>query len=381
MNFRPVIAIIPVFFLAILLGMNRCVTEFVPEIKEEQELLVVEGLITDQPETYSIKISRSLPVGLKSEARPVSGCVVTVIDNTDTRIRFVESEAGTYNSPPGFTGQIGKTYKLYISTPSGSGILNYESEPVVMLPVAPISDLYYEKILVRDEELHVFDVEACQVYLNSVDVGYGSDYLRWEYLETWVLRLPFSVPNQKCWISERSKHIQIKSTAAFKDATIKRQPIIYISEATDRLRTRYSIEVSQYSLNEDEYNFWEALKNLVDESGGLYDIIPASIPSNIKCINKADQTVLGYFSVSAKSSRRIYIDEDFAGIFDPYKNCITDTVYGDDPIPRLDTAVWVLFDKPMAFPNPRTRILTRTYGCYDCTVRGTTTKPSFWVDE
>ena len=374
------IKLVNIFLLIILAG-SRCVSEFVPEINEENELLVVEGLITNQPEPYTIKVSRSLPVGTKTEARPVSECVVTVTDNMDVRIRFAETEPGTYVSPEGFIGSVGKSYKVNIIAPSAKGSRNYESFWSLMLPVAEIENLYYEKIKVRDEDKDIFDVEACQVYLDTYGNGTESKNLRWEYFETWVLRHPFSVPNQKCWEFDRSKNIVIRKTSSLSSLVLKRMPVLYISESTDRLRTRYSILVNQYSMNDEEYDFWEALKKLTEQSGGLYDIIPSSIPSNIVCLDDRNETVLGYFSVSAKSSRRIYIDEEFKGIYDPYKYCIIDTIYGGGIIPRLDTAVWILFDIIQTFPKPRLRILTDDHGCYDCTDRGTLDQPSFWTDQ
>jgi len=367
-------------FAFIVLICNSCITEYVAEIDEENELLVLEGLITDQPEEYIIKISKSLPVGLKSDARPLNGCEITVSDNLDNRIRFFEREPGTYVSPPGFQGEVGRTYKVNILAPTPTGSLNYESYPAEMLPVAEISSVYYEKVILYDVEHDIFDEEACQIYLDTYG-GSGSRYLRWEYFETWILRLPFSVPNQKCWVSDRSRAIRIKNTNSLAGASLTRLPLVYISNETDRLKTKYSIMVNQYSMNADEYNFWAALEKLTEQSGGLYDIIPSSITGNLRCKEIPDESVLGYFSVSAKASKRLFIDEAFAGIFDPYTDCITDTVYGDADIPGLDTTVWTLFDKPRAFPNPRTRILTETHGCYDCTDRGTNVKPEYWIGE
>lgn len=78
---------------------------------------------------------------------------------------------------------------------------------------------------------------------------------------------------------------------------IDRHPVIYISNLTDRLKTKYSILVNQYSLNEDEYNYWKKLKNITVSVGGLHDIIPSLIPSNIVCIENPGEKVLGYFSV------------------------------------------------------------------------------------
>ena len=91
--------------------------------------------------------------------------------------------------------------------------------------------------------------------------------------------------------------------------------------------------------------------------------------------------VLGYFSVSSKSSKRIFIEEDFSGIINNYADFITDTIYGDYNPPELDISLWTLIDHPPDFGSPRTRVLTDKKGCADCTVRGTTHKPDFWIGD
>jgi hypothetical protein len=116
-------------------------------------------------------------------------------------------------------------------------------------------------------------------------------------------------------------------------------------------------------------------------------VIPASVQSNIRCIEAPAEKVLGYFSVSAISSKRIFIKDNFEGIIDQYAHCGTDTLIGGGPldslsIPGLGISVWTLFNVPgTPFGPPGFIILTRTRGCADCTVRGTTVKPIFWTDD
>lgn len=357
---------------------SGCVSEFVPDIHEEDELLVVEGLITDQPEPCMIKISRSLPVGAKNRIRPLRGCAVTVSDDLGNRYSFAEGDTGVYTSPQGFQGIPGRSYKVFISAPSSSGFLNYESSSTLLVPTSEVS-LEYEKVIINDSEIDFFDAEGCQIYLNTYLSKDG--FVRWDYQETWLMRLPFSVPNGKCWLTERSRHIMIRNNKYYGKGGILHEPLLFISNETDRLSARYSILINQYSISADEYDFWYALQNITDETGGVYDVIPSTVKGNIICLDRPGQPVLGYFSVSGKSSQRIFIDNEFAGIVDMYKNCIVDTLFGDDVIPRIDTAVWVLFDIPASFTSSRKRVLTHTKGCYDCTLRGTNVKPSFWIDE
>jgi hypothetical protein len=138
--------------------------------------------------------------------------------------------------------------------------------------------------------------------------------------------------------------------------------------------------VNQYSLNEDEFNYWEKIQNVAIQVGGLYDIIPSSIPSNIHCIENPEKVVLGYFSVSAKSSKRIFISDNFEGIINQYANCVTDTIDTDKPI-GINEWIWILVYHKCSIPCSSTFEITTHRECADCTTRGTTIKPDFWMDD
>lgn len=369
-------------YLAVLLiglFLHGCVAEFVPEIHEEEELLVIEGLITNQPGPYGIKLSKSLPLGQKSDARPLRGCTVKIADDLGNVHLLTEVDAGSYVSDSAtFMGEVGRYYTLEIST-GAPNYFTYRSIPMEMKPVPPIDSLYYEKSIVEEAYGFYPGIDGCQIYLDTHDPENNCRYFRWGYSETWVLRLLFPVDNMKCWVSDKSNTINIKNTTNLEQSVVLHYPIHSITHVTDRLKTKYSIEVYQYSMNEDEFNFWERLQSLILQVGGLYDIIPASIPSNLYCLENPDEKVLGYFSVSARSSKRIFIDEEFAGIIDQYSNCITDTIWGDYDPPELYNSLWTLIDHP--FPAPRMRVVTDDKGCADCTVRGTTKRPDFWEGE
>ncbi len=365
--------------------LTGCITEFVPVTEEKKELLVVEGLITDQPGINTVKLSKSMPFGKKSEAKPLSGCFVSISDNKGNRYWLNENSPGTYiTDSASFRGRKGVIYTLRITAGDGINSLNYESYPVEMIAVPPIDSIYYEKLVVKEDYLNYGGIDECQIYLDTHDPQNLNKYYRWDFDETWVLRLLWPVEKIKCWVSDTSTTINIKSTAAFDESRIIRHPVTYISNATDRLLREYSISINQYSLSEDEYIFWEKIQTLTDQAGGLYDIIPASVPSNIFCVENPGEDVLGYFSVSAKSSKRIFIQDDFGGIIDQYPDCPIDTVYGEVEIWGLDVSVWVLSDNPpgsWGFGSPRVRILTDKRGCADCTTRGTINKPSYWTGD
>jgi len=369
------------YFLMLLLT-GGCITQFVPETEETQISLVVEGLITDQHEVNTIKLSRSLPLGSRITAKPVSGCEVILSDDQGNSWKLREHGAGIYITDTAeFRGIVGRKYKLTVHANSDLNFYSYESLPMEMKPVPPIDSIYYEKVTIRERTLYRGPAEGCQIYLDARDPEGKCDYFRWDYTETWKIQLPFVMPlNKICWVTENSTAINIKNTSLLASTRIVKYPIRLITNQTDRLTNRYSLLVTQYSLDEEEFKYWDKLRSITEDVGSLYDIIPASINSNIHCIEDPGEKVLGYFSVSAKSMKRIFIEQFFAGLVNPYVSCVTDTVYNNDPIPNLNTSKWILDASPFRV-IPSWVTVTDYKGCADCTVRGTKIKPDFWVED
>jgi hypothetical protein len=367
--------------LVFLLFLSSCITEFIPQTTKDKNIIVVEGLVTDKPEIYTIKVSKSNPLGSLTSSKPLRGCIVSVTDDTGNSFEFTETAEGTYTSDPAvFTGIIGRYYTLHVNTRSENNFLNYESLPAELTPVPPIDSIYYNKVVFSLGSDGQPSEEGAQIFLNTHDPGNLCKYYRWEYVETWEFHLPYMTPNNICWMSNTSGIINIKNVDLLGENVVERYPIDLVSNTSDRLTQRYSILVNQYSMNQSEYLYWEKLQNISEQVGGLYDMIPASIPSNIFCTNGPEENVLGYFSVSSHTSKRIFIKDNFRGLYNPFtdRTCIADTVWGpvNGPIYQLGTSQWVIISHPL--PPPSYRVLTRTKGCYDCTVRGTNIKPDFW---
>lgn len=378
----------------ILFLLGSCIVEYIPLADEEQELLVVEGIITDQPGTNTIRLAKSIPLWEKQVAKPLRGCKVWLSDDMGQIYSLKETNNGKYITDSAtFKGETGRKYTLHISFNASSGNRNYESFPVEMKSVPPIDTIYYEK---ETFDYYHIPVEGCNIYLDTHDPAKNCNFYRWKYSETWEIRLGFDGPNMVCWKSENSKGIFIKNTSILAENRIIRHPVISITNPIDRLTVKYSILVSQYSMNEDEYLYWDRLKNTLDQAGGLYDLIPAYIPNNIYCIENPNEKILGYFSVSAVSSRRLFIKDKFKG-YD--ESCISDIKFGlpkfdwdpasptygtDTSIVGLNATVWVAEDHTDEIPPYR--VLVHTRWCSDCTKKGIigeymNIKPSFWDDD
>jgi hypothetical protein len=249
----------------ILLIIAGCIEKFTPEIHGSQYLPVVNGLITNQPEVYTIRLYWSKPV-LEKTIVPMSGCTVTVHDDLGNIYQFSESSTpGTYNSDKTtFQGEVGRVYTLHVNTNDATPAhYTFESAPVEMKPVPPIDSLFHEKIILKEATPYSGKWEGCQIYLNTYDPNGICSYFRWDYTETWKIQIPYYyIENQICWVSNSSNNIIIKSTSNLSEDRLNRFPMLTISPQTDRLNERYSIIVNQYSLSEEEFAFWDKISRV-----------------------------------------------------------------------------------------------------------------------
>ncbi len=150
-------------FIALVAG---CTVEFLPETDESQDLLVVDGMITNNNQVHRIRLSRSTPVGSPLGSKPVKGAAVTIKDENGIITTLTESPDGTYcTDSTEFIGRIGGRYSLNIEINNA----RYSTDLIEMKPVPPISSLYYEKeVIVASKDTNDVD-EGCRIYIDTYD--------------------------------------------------------------------------------------------------------------------------------------------------------------------------------------------------------------------
>ncbi|MGA1978645.1 MAG: DUF4249 domain-containing protein [Bacteroidales bacterium] len=324
------------FVLFCIASTDACIDPYPFHLDKYKSLLVVEGLITNENAPYEVTLSRTFQ-STDSAVEKISDAIVYVTDQGGNRNDFNYSCDGKYISAnTSFTGMAGSTYTLHIQTSDGN---KYESEPCLMIPVTGINSLYFEK------EEHINSITnqtltGIEVYLDSEE-GEGSEsYYRWTYNETWEHMLPIprlfdyisetqinAVNNVSyfCWKSDKSNDILTGSTVPGQKNIIMGQPILFIASGqSDRLNNEYILNVTQMSVSEKEFGFWNNLNKINETGGTIFDTQPYPIISNIFNINDPDEKVLGYFSVSSVSHITFFITAQDLNTLDlpPYQyNC------------------------------------------------------------
>jgi hypothetical protein len=264
----------------------------------------------------------------------------------------------------------------------------YESAFVTMRKTPQLDSVTY-----KYEERPSAGMNGMQIYVNTHDPSNNTNYYRWDWEETWVFYTPFNsviywdegqiLPRNEriniCWKSGKSTAINIASSNNLNVDRISDHPLLYVSTASDRLQTRYSVLVKQYGLSEESYNYWKELKNVTENLGTLFDPQPSIVKGNVYNINNDEELVLGYFDATTVSEERIFIKRNelpLANIPNYYAQCI-DSLVSYNQIPEMIRNQWLLVEETINDFGGTEYVMSTEY-CIDCTLYGTNEEPDFW---
>jgi hypothetical protein len=371
-------------------GIQRCVEPFTPPVNNYRELLVVNGTLTDEPGTQTIAVSRTSPYSDSSYV-PEKGCAVTVVDDQGNIVKYTERGDGKYVAE--FTRdelQYGRGYMLRVIDNQGDV---YESDYQTLRPAPPIDSLtasYQPKVTAEDPD----GLIGYQFYVNTRDPSGNTRYYRWSMEETWEYHSPYTVAamwdgtlhlnyffkdnRTTCWMTRDVPGIYTATTRDLSEDVLRNFKLNYVSTQTDRLKWRYCLLVKEYSLSAEAYEFWSGLEKQTQQTGGLFESQPYMIRGNMTCVSKPDNVVLGNFSVSGVSEKRIFVGP----ARDPVKEifCSSDTIKSvrDDLMPYPPSSYPVYMYNFILPSGARVKVASDQQ-CFDCLKRGgTNIRPSYW---
>jgi hypothetical protein len=378
----------PIIFMMLLLVCHSCIEPYDPVINESQQVMVIDGMITDRPGLHRVTVSRSTPYNSPS-FEPVGGCVVTVTDNLGNMEFYTPSwkEKGVYEAwlDEPFLG-VGKSYSLQVVTSSNS---EYVSDYDTLLSCPPVDSLYYiQKESGGEDPEDLW--HGVQFYNDVRGQKGGTRNYRWKAVATWEYRSPSAynyiwnrgivTPNlddsvHYCWLTETIQTVFAASTRLLSENSIYKNKLHYVSDQTPRLAERYSLLVEQHSLTDQAYIYWEKLAAQSANAASLYETQPASSQGNIHNKYISNEKVLGCFYATQIQDKRIFVDKtDLEFPVAGYK-CTLDTILTNESF-YFDDYYFLFSLNPMGPGPPWMGGLKK---CFDCTERGgDNDKPDFW---
>src|SRR5258708_1616854 len=122
--------------------LNACVDPISFEVPPAQSQIVVDGLISDGPGPYSVRLSRSLELNADSSSiRPVLGAKIKLHDDEGNIEDFTGTGTGVYTTGAIIQGQVGHAYYITIETSDGK---TFESEPDRINAVGEVEQIRHE---------------------------------------------------------------------------------------------------------------------------------------------------------------------------------------------------------------------------------------------
>lgn len=378
--------VIPVLLMT--LGLFSCVEKYWPDIDEKYlELLVVDGMITNEPGPYTIRISNSSSVN-GPKYIPLSNYQVEIADDQGNSETLSETETGVYKTNPfGIQGVVGRRYKLIIRSQGGE---SYESNYQTLKAPVEIENVYARIESKPDTSLY-YDLQGYQFYVDSKPFTSDTNYILYKLQQTYEYtaneKLGYLYYNRRfhqvldqdslgrCWrTTNRDELFTFKSTGS-KGEKISELPLHYVSTQTKELSNRYSLLVQQLTVNSKTYKFFNGLNDQNSGEGSFYNQQPYQLGSNIRNIDDPNEVILGYFNVAGISVKRIFLDKPVL-VFKYNDGCFLN--YEDvGRIRYTSSSDWPIY---LAAPSSGGRAIVNQ-SCVDCRVEGgKLTKPSFWID-
>src|SRR6185503_9234174 len=303
---------------------------YLPVTSNTGSYLVIEGVINSGPDSTFIKISRTVKLADKIATKPELNAVVTVQGDQNASYPLTALGNGRY-ACGGLNLDNSHKYRLSVKTAKNE---QYVSDYIEVLNSPPIDSISFDtKGTVSDPGLNI--------YVNTHDPTNKVHYYRWDYQETWIFHSNFTSYFKsngdtvlgrdwindnisQCWQSDTSNTIVLGSSAKLANNVIAAQPITSVISSSEKLGDEYSIQVRQYALTTDAYNFYVNLKKNTEQLGSVFDALPSQINGNIHSVTNPAEPVIGYISVGGTSKLRIFISNRQlpAWIITPfYTNC------------------------------------------------------------
>jgi hypothetical protein len=318
-----------------------CVTPYPVDSLQFQEAIVVQGMITDQPGPYEIKVSKTIPVQdqLEPTSGLLSGASILIEDDQGHSNQLVEKTTGDFFTTS-IQGVIGNTYTITITTSDGNV---YKSTPEKLLPVGDFN-IEYEFKQVEDTlaKMQITSANGFNIFIDSNVRPEQEGRVWWRSTGTYhVLTFPgnrrtwanpgplppptgppaIQVPDPPrcagtdadpvctccdCWITDYNLPMVSKPTFIH-NGQINNLKVAFIQANRRTLHDKYSLEIDQLSVSQAVYDFWKRMSIIQSNTSNLFQTPEPKVGGNLAASTKNAVPIIGYFAASSIVRKTIVV--------------------------------------------------------------------------
>ncbi|MBK0403279.1 DUF4249 domain-containing protein [Adhaeribacter sp. BT258] len=321
------------FLVLALSWLSSCIKPYDLEVEEQEKLLVVNGMITDEPGPYTVNLTTTFKYGSYfSDISPsVQQATVTITDETGFSVKLAEKYPGVYQTDSSaIRGRVGGRYTLRVNLRDGK---QYVSETEELRSAPPIGRLYarLKPVVMVNERNDQVTVNYVSILVDTKDPGNERNFYRWTMNNTYEVTTqpgnfmgvdrngrPVPAPKDcchQCWISEKNTVGNVLSDLQFNGNALIAREITNIPFKPQYFQNKHFVEVRQLAISEGAYNFWKTLDDQIAGTGSVQEPAPANAVSNIKNEANEQEQVLGYFSAAGASKKSFFIQPFDFGVY------------------------------------------------------------------
>lgn len=316
--------------------LNACVDPINFKIPLAQSLIVVEGMISDGPGPYTVKVSSSLSLTADSSFRdPIQGAKIKLFDDEGSTEDFVEASRGVYLTGGVIQGKIGHAYYIVLEMPDGN---IFKSEPDMINPVGEVQEIRFE-FEARTVHKNFGDVDAnvFNIYMDA-NAGVGNDnYVRWRYTgfyqvnthpelhQTFSAEFWYKTPPAcsgyivnpalgggeliqtapctccTCWVTQFESEPNLSDNQFVVNNQFKNIKLAEVPINSNTFSDKYMVEVEQMSLTLNSFEFFKLIRVQKEGASSLFQPPSGQIVGNIIPVNSTKQVVGLFWGTSIKS--------------------------------------------------------------------------------
>jgi len=330
----------------LIIALSACVDPINFDAQPPQQVIIVDGLITDQPGPYIISITGAVALDVDTTvSTPIRGVKITLHSDEDESEDVKETGPGIYKTSGLIRGKIGHSYYITFEMPDGS---TFESVPEMIRTSGEVTDIriQYEARTIKratgNLPADVFNVFADGAAVPGED---GSSHVRWRFTGTYaVLTYPefhsiFSQVSryldplpcsgyevepalgggklvQKrpctccvCWCTQYEAKPQVTDTELVSDGQFRNVKVGEVPITRATFHDKYRVTVEQMTVSRDAFDFFKIIKNQKDGVSNLFQPPAGKLRGNVKQVN-ASYPIIGLFWAASIHSRDLFIHRE-----------------------------------------------------------------------
>lgn len=327
-----------------LLALYSCIDRFEgTNVKGQGEELMVEGLITDEPGPYTVKLSNRLfNLGAGIGETKVRNAKIVLHSDKGESETLTEVLPGVYQTRAnGIRGTIGNKYWINAETSDGKV---FESIPDQMFPAGEVDSVYCEFVTIINQ--NGSKSYGYRVFIDSRGPKGENKYVRWRFNGVYAVKTfpelhklngggsPFctqldprpcsgyvvgigSDGNQKiikvanctcceCWANQFEDKPKVSDGSLAFEGRYAKVYVGFVPVNYYTFQDKYRATVSQMGLSKEAYDFWYRIQTGKEGATSLFQPSYFKIISNLQ----GGPNVIGLFYAASVRRKSVFIKKE-----------------------------------------------------------------------